>query len=157
VNLVDQPGVNVGLAAERRGSVRKAMRAYLAIAQASVPWCTVFVRRAFGVGGMTYAPLHRATMRYAWPSARWGSIPVEGGVEAAYRRDIEGAADPAARRDELMEDYRSLESPFRTAERFGVEDIVDPAETRQLLCEWAEDGHRQVPGLLGTVTRTMRV
>jgi acetyl-CoA carboxylase carboxyltransferase component len=157
VNFVDQPGVNVGVNAERRGTIRKAMRAFLAISQARVPWCTVFLRRSFGVAGMAYAPLDRPHLRYAWPSAHWGSIPVEGGVEAAYRREIETARDPEERRAELVTHFKRFESPFRTAERFGVEDIIDPRDTRPLLCEWADDAHRQLPELLGVRTRMMRI
>lgn len=157
VNLVDQPGVYVGRQAEERGTIRRALRARMAIAQASVPWSTVFLRRAFGVGGGMHGPLHRATVRYAWPSAYWGSIPVEGGVEAAYRRDIAASSDPEARRHELIEYYHRLESPFRTAERFGIEEIIDPRETRPLLCDWVEEAYRVLPEQLGLSCRTFRI
>ena len=55
--------------------------------------------------------------RYAWPSARWGSIPVEGGVAAAYKQDIAAAADPVAHRLDLEAHYHAISSPLRTAER----------------------------------------
>lgn len=157
VNLVDQPGVYVGEQAERAGTIRRALRLMLAIEQVRVPWATVIMRRAFGIGGGLHSPLQRATVRYAWPSARWGSIPVEGGVEAAFRRELAEADDPDALREQLNERYRRLESPFRTAERFGVEEIIDPAETRRLLCSWVEDAYRLLPGRLGTSARTFRV
>lgn len=156
VNFVDQPGVYVGPEAESHGTIRKAIRARTAIAQSSVPWSVVFVRRAFGVAGAAYAPLNRATIRYAWPSAYWGSIPVEGGVEAAYKRDIESASDPVNRREALIAHYRRFESPFRTAERFGIEEIIDPRQTRPILCDWVSDAYRLLPELLGVTQHTMR-
>lgn len=157
VNLVDQPGVYVGKQAEAKGTLRHAIRTRMAIAQTRVPWSAVFLRRSFGVGGGMYAPLDRADVRLAWPSARWGSIPIEGGVEAAYRRELAESPDPEARREELFAHYRALESPFRTAEKFGIEEIIDPRRTRPLLCEWVEDAYRLLPEQLGVTYRTFRI
>lgn len=156
VNFFDQPGVAIGKAAEEAGTIRKAVRAITAINQVSVPWATIIVRRAFGVAGVGYGPYNKANVRYAWPSAHWGSIPIEGGVEAAYRREIAAAPDPKKRRDELVEYYRRYESPFRTAEKFLIDEIIDPRETRPLLCEWAEEAYALVPRLLGITRRTIR-
>jgi len=157
VNFVDQPGTYVGSTAEARGTVRLGVRAALMLEQVSSPWCAVFVRRAFGLAGGAFGPqTHGLTFRYAWPSAYWGSIPIEGGVEAAYKRDIAAAPDPEARRAELIEHFKPLESPFRTAERFGIQDIIDPRDTRPILCAWVESAYRLVPQLLGIKTRSMR-
>ena len=144
VNFVDQPGVMFGLDAERAGTMRDAIRAIAAIEQAQVPWFSVMLRRAFGVGGGMHGPKHgpdgrSLNHRVAWPTARWGSIPIEGGVAAAYRRDIEASADPKARRDELEAYYHRLSSPFRTAERFGIVDIIRPSETREAIRDWLVD------------------
>jgi acetyl-CoA carboxylase carboxyltransferase component len=76
--------------------------------------------------------------KIAWPSANWGSLPLEGGVKAAYRRDIESAPDPQAREREIEDELRQLASPFRTAEAFAVEDLIDPRETRPYLCQFIE-------------------
>ena len=99
------------------------------------------MRRAFGMAGGLHAPKYfpQLNHRFAWPSARWGSIPVEGGVAAAYRNEIATAANPDAKRAELEAYYNRIGSPFRTAERFGILDIIDPRETRGLLCDWIED------------------
>jgi acetyl-CoA carboxylase carboxyltransferase component len=75
--------------------------------------------------------------RYSWPSGNWGSLPLEGGVEAAYRAEIESAEDPVAKLAEIEQRLEQLRSPFRTAEAFLVEEIVDPRDTRPLLCEFA--------------------
>jgi len=76
--------------------------------------------------------------KIAWPSAEWGSLPIEGGVKAAFRREIEAAADPAQKEAEIEADLRRQTSPFLTAEAFGVEDIIDPRETRPYLCSFLE-------------------
>jgi len=156
VNFVDQPGVVVGLAAEKQGTIRKAMRALAAIEQTQVPWLAIIMRKSFGVAGSGYGRLAGLNWRVAWPSGYWGSLPLEGGVQAAYWREIQSAEDPEARLDELMTYYRQFESPFRTAERFGVQDIIDPRDTRPLLCDWIDMAYEVLPQQLGPVYRTMR-
>lgn len=138
VNLVDNPGFLIGIAAEKEGTVRLGSRALMACFQATVPWVSIIIRRCYGVAGAGHGNSDRLNLRYAWPSADWGSLPIEGGVQAAYKRDIESAADPAARRRELESQLEQYRSPFRTAEAFGVEEIIDPRQTRPLLCEWVE-------------------
>jgi acetyl-CoA carboxylase carboxyltransferase component len=141
VNLVDQPGNATGPDAELAGTLLGAVRVLTTIEQARVPWVSIILRRAFGMAGGLHAPKHfpALNLRYAWPSARWGSIPVEGGVAAAYRREIASADSPAERQAELEAHYLRLGSPFRTAEHFGILDIIDPRETRAILCDWIED------------------
>jgi acetyl-CoA carboxylase carboxyltransferase component len=137
VHLVDCPGFQVGLAAEQSAVIRLGARAIGAISQSSVPWCSILMRNVFGVGGGAHQPQNRLCFRYAWPSARWGSLPLEGGIEAAYRADLEAADDPAAKLAEIERRLEQLRSPFRTAEAFWVEEIIDPRNTRKLLCEFA--------------------
>ena len=87
----------------------------------------------------------RLNLRFAWPSGEWGSLPIAGGLEAAYRRELEASDDPgrAARRDRGAP-QRACVSPFRTAERFSVEEIIDPRDTRPILCDWAVRAHELV-------------
>jgi acetyl-CoA carboxylase carboxyltransferase component len=138
VYLCDCPGFLIGLEAEKSATIRHGVRAMAAINQSSVPWCTVIVRNAFGVAGAAHVPAGRLAIRYAWLSAWWGSLPLEGGIEAAYRADIEAAADPKAKLAEIEARLNALRSPFRTAETFWVEEIIDPRDTRRLLCEFAD-------------------
>jgi acetyl-CoA carboxylase carboxyltransferase component len=137
VYLMDCPGFLIGLEAERTATIRHGVRAMAAMNQTTVPWCTVIVRNAFGVAGAAHQPGGRLSLRYAWPSAYWGSLPLEGGIEAAYRAEIDAAPDPQARLAEIEERLNALRSPFRSAEKFWVEEIVDPRRTRALLCEFA--------------------
>lgn len=137
VHLVDCPGFVVGLEAEKAGTMRHAVRALAAIHQSTVPWCSVLIRNVYGVGGGAHQPQTHHVMRFAWPSGRWGSLPMEGGIEAAYRAELAEAKDPDARRAEITARLERLRSPFRTAEAFGVDEIIDPRDTRRLLCEFA--------------------
>ena len=138
VHLVDQPGFVIGTAAEKAGTIRAGARALAAVYQASVPWCSVILRRVFGVAGAAHQNASRLSYRYAWPSGDWGSLPMEGGIEAAYKAQLEAADDPDALRAEIQAKLDLVRSPFRTAEAFMVEEIVDPRDTRPLLCEFAE-------------------
>ena len=113
VNFVDQPGFVIGTAAERAGTIRRGTRALYAGYQATVPWVSILVRKVFGVAGAGHGNHARLNLRYAWPSGDWGSLPVEGGIEAAYRRELEAADDPgrAARRDPGAARLRALAVP----------------------------------------------
>lgn len=137
VYLMDCPGFMIGLDAEKTATIRHGVRVMAAVNQTTVPWCTVILRNAFGVAGVVHQPADRFSIRYAWPSAYWGSLPLEGGIEAAYRADIDAAEDKAAKLEEIQERLNKLRSPFRSAEKFWVEEIIDPRKTRSLLCEFA--------------------
>lgn len=141
VNLVDQPGNATGPEAELAGTLLGAVRVVQTIEDVRIPWLSIIVRRAFGMAGGMHAPKYFPALnyRFAWPSARWGSIPIEGGVDAAHKAELDAAADPAALRAALEARYHRIGSPFRTAEQFGILDIIDPRETRALLCDWMDD------------------
>jgi len=141
VNFVDQPGNQTGLEAEIAGTLLGAVRVGEALHTCQSPWVSILMRRCFGMAGALHAPKYgeALNLRYAWPSARWGSIPIEGGVMAAHKAEIEAAPDPDAKRAELEAFYLNMTSPFRTAEKFGILDIIDPRETRGILCDWVED------------------
>ncbi|MEA3218513.1 MAG: hypothetical protein QOJ19_4669 [Acidimicrobiia bacterium] len=137
VHLVDVPGFYIGSAAERDATIRKGSRALAALVQSQVPFCSVIIRKAFGVAGGTVSVPQRAPYRFAWPSADWGSLPIEGGIEVAYKAELNASEDRAALLEDITGRLNGVRSPFRTAEAFGIEDIIDPRDTRPLLCEWA--------------------
>jgi len=72
---------------------------------------------------------------------------VQGGVEAAFRAELEQAVDPAAEIERIRRTLAEVSSPFRTAERFGVQDLIDPRDSRPLLCAWVRDAYRVLPEL----------
>ena len=137
VYLCDCPGFMIGLQAERAATIRYGVRAMSAINQPTVPWCTIITRNVFGVAGAANVPAGRLAIRYAWLSAQWGSLPLEGGIEAAYRAELDAAPDRDAKMAEIEKRLMALKSPFRSAEAFGIEEIIDPRETRPLLCDFA--------------------
>ena len=147
VSFVDEPGFWIGPEAERAGTIRHGMEAMFAVQQTRVPWAAVLVRKAFGVAaGIHLGPV--ATV-LAWPSAEIGALPVESGVALAYRREIEAAADPEARRRELEEEMAAAQSVFPRAEDFGVHDLIDPRQTRPRLCQWVDEVQPQLRTLHG--------
>lgn len=145
VHLVDNPGFMIGGEAERAGTIRYGVQAMNAIYRAKVPLASVVIRRAYGIAGSAMSNAERFQYRFAWPSGDWGSLPIEGGVEVAYKSELEAADDPAAHLEAIRARLNRVRSPFRTAEKFGVEDIIDPRDTRPLLCEFAELAWRAMP------------
>jgi acetyl-CoA carboxylase carboxyltransferase component len=134
IYLVDVPGVTIGPQAEAAAILREGMRCAMIGMQASVPSLTLVIRRCYGMAGMATRDRDGLDFKIAWPSGEWGSLPIEGGVAAAYRREIQNSPDPEARLKEIEAELTALASPFRTAEAFAVEDVIDPRETRPYLC-----------------------
>jgi acetyl-CoA carboxylase carboxyltransferase component len=136
--FADIPGLMVGAESEAEAILREGVRARYIGFQVGVPVFTVIVRKCYGVAGGGTIDRRGLNFKIAWPSANWGSLPLEGGVRAAYKREIESAPDPAPREREIEEELRRLASPFRTAEAFAVEDLIDPRETRPYLCRFVD-------------------
>jgi len=148
VSLADEPGFMVGPEAERSGIERAGARMVATICNSRMPWMTVVLGKLYGVAGQCH---HRASgmfRRYAWPSANWGSMHISGGVSAAYRREIEAAPDPDAKRQEIEARLQALASPYRTAEATG-QDIIDPRETRARMVEFVHDAQRVLATQVG--------
>ena len=154
VNFVDQPGFMIGPESEADGTIRYGMAAVAAAAQASVPWAVIQVHKGFGVATAAhYAP---GAYILAWPSVESGPLPVEGGVAVAFHREIAASPDPEAKRAELEQRLRESRSPFPRAESFAVHELIDPRETRPVLCDWIEWIQPQLDQLLGTVKFPVR-
>ena len=148
ISLADEPGFHVGIESEKEGIERAGARMVAMTCMTTMPWLTVVLRRLYGVAGQCH---HRPTgmfRRYCWPTARWGSMHIAGGTSAAYRREIADADDPQAKQQEIEDRLNALASPFRTAEATG-QDIIDPAETRLMLCEFVADAQKVLATQLG--------
>jgi acetyl-CoA carboxylase carboxyltransferase component len=144
VHLVDVPGFLIGRKAEDEGTIRFGSRAMMAIYQAKVPICAVILRKAYGMAGSANINGSRTKWRFAWPSGDWGSLPISGGLEAAYKSDLEASANPKALLKDIQKRLNDVRSPFRTAEKFAIEDIIDPRDTRPMLCEFVEAAYRML-------------
>jgi methylmalonyl-CoA decarboxylase subunit alpha len=136
IYFADVPGFMIGLPAEASGLMRRGVRALIALHRATVPVFTVLMRRTYGLAGQATGSPNRLSVKLAWPTGEWGDMPIAGGVDALYRKEIEAAADPEALRREIEQRLLDEASIWRTAEAFGVEDIIDPRDTRRVLGEW---------------------
>jgi acetyl-CoA carboxylase carboxyltransferase component len=154
IYFVDVPGFMVGTAAEAAATLREGMRTVYAGLQVTVPVITVVIRKCYGMAGMGTTDKNGLDLKIAWPSAEWGSLPIEGGVAAAYRREIESAEDPGRRQTEIEEELRRYASPLLTAEAFAVEDVIDPRDTRQYVCRFLEAARGKLATSLGPKYKT---
>ena len=157
ISLADEPGFMVGLESEKQGFERAGAALVAMTCESQMPWATVVMGKLYGVAGQCQHRPSGMFRRFAWPSAHWGSMHIAGGAAAAYRREIDSAPDPEKRLQEIEDMLQALASPFRTAEATG-QDIIDPRETRQYLCEFVEDAQRVLDTQLGmTAGRYMPV
>ncbi len=152
VYFADEPGFMVGIEAQKQGIVRAGAKMVLATCATRMPWITFVIRQLFGVAGQNHQRPGGMFKRIAWPSGHWGSMHIEGGARAAYRREIDSAPDPEAKREEIERKLNALASPFRTAEAFNIEDIIDPSDTRPILCDFIEMAQSVLKTQLGPST-----
>ena len=147
VAFVDEPGFMIGSKAEKEATIRAGARTVLTAAMTTVPWASVMVRRSFGVAqAAQYGP---EPYILAWPSAESGPLPVEGGVAVAFHREIAAAEDPDAKRKELEDMLAARQSPFPRGDALSVHELIDPRETRPMLCRWIDRVQPLLPGLVG--------
>src|SRR5215217_3622886 len=131
VFLMDVPGFMVGTKVEQAGIIRHGAKMLHAVAAATVPKVTVVLRKAYGAGyyvmnGRAYEP----DLLVAWPSAEISVMGAEGAVEIVFRRQVEEAEDPAAKKAELIEAYRKIIDVYIAARNDMIDDVIDPRETR---------------------------
>lgn len=136
VHLVDCPGFLIGKKAEEDATIRFGSQALAALGQATVPFCSVIIRKAFGVAGAANHKPGANHFRFSWPSGDWGSLPIEGGAEVAYKAELAAAPDYDAHLQKIKARLNRVRSPFRSAEFFEIEEIIDPRDTRPVLCRW---------------------
>ena len=135
VYLVDLPGFLVGQEAEDSALARRSARLLFELGQASVPRLSVVMRKGYGLGyiAMCGGRSFDADLCVAWPTAEICAMSVEGAVDVAYARQVAAAPDPAARRTELIGRFRQQLGPLHAAAHFGIDDVIDPRETRAAL------------------------
>ncbi|MFC1885466.1 acyl-CoA carboxylase subunit beta [Thermodesulfobacteriota bacterium] len=137
--LADTPGFNIGIDSEKEGTVRCGVHAIMSAQEAGVPKVHIGVRKAYGMGATAFNSLGgmlNLQLRLGWPTGEWGAIPIEGGVAATFRRDIASSEDPEKRRKEIEARLVALRSPLRAAEQGGIMDIIDPRDTRPIVCKF---------------------
>ena len=140
-SLIPIAGYAIGTVAERSATMRWGIELAKAYFSTTTPIFSVITRRAYGVAGGVMLGARDPVTQIAWPSGQWGSLPLEGGIEVGHRHELreaeKGNNNKAELYGELEEEYRRLMNPVRTANAFGVEEIVDPKDTRGVVCGWA--------------------
>ncbi len=139
VFLQDVPGFMVGTKVEAEGIIRHGAKMLYAVANATVPKITVITRKAYGAGyyvmcGRAYEP----DLIVAWPSAEISVMGAEGIVEIAFRKVVDEADDPEAKRAELIEGFRKAFDVYIAAGNDLIDDVIDPRETRLAICRGLE-------------------
>ncbi|KZM20652.1 ligase [Ascochyta rabiei] len=144
IQFVDIPGYAIGTVAERTATMRHGISLATTYYATTMPIFSVVVRRVYGVAGGIMLDCRDPRMRVAWPSGLWGSLPLEGGIEVGHSFELkeierrEGKEKRDERYKELEDEYKRLMNPVRTANAFGIEEIIDPAYTRRACCEWVD-------------------
>ena len=159
VVFLDMPGFMLGSHAERKATMRRGARALIASAESRVPKVEFNVRKAYGVAADAVHSLglpNGLNLRFGWPAGEWGGIPIEGGVAAAYRREIDAAPDPDAHREMIENRLMHLRSPFRAAHKGDVVDLIDPRDTRRLACTFVKLAQPLLAKLAQTPKRAVR-
>jgi len=135
VTFVDVPGFLPGTAQEWGGIIRHGAKLLYAYAEATVPKLAVITRKAYGGAYDVMSSKHiRADFNFAWPTAQVAVMGPEGAVNIIFRKELEEAEDPDARRAELIEEYKQrFANPYTTAERGYVDDVIEPRRTRPVL------------------------
>ena len=135
VTFVDVPGFLPGTEQEWGGIIRHGAKLLYAFAEATVPKLTVITRKAYGGAYDVMSSKHiRADFNVAWPTAEVAVMGPEGAVNIIFRSELEEAADPTARRAELIADYKErFANPYHAAERGYVDEVIEPRRTRPVL------------------------
>jgi acetyl-CoA carboxylase carboxyltransferase component len=139
VYLMDVPGFMVGAKVEEAGIIRHGAKMLYATANATVPKVTVVLRKAYGAGyyvmcGRAYEP----DVIVAWPSAEISVMGAEGAIEIIFRKQVQEAEDPDAKRKELLEQVRGIIDVYTAAGNAMIDDVIDPRETRATICRALE-------------------
>ncbi len=140
VTFVDVPGFLPGTAQEWGGIIRHGAKLLYAYSEATVPKLAVITRKAYGGAYDVMSSKHiRADFNFAWPTAEVAVMGPEGAVNIVFRKELEDADDPEARRAELIDDYRArFANPYVAAERGYVDDVIEPRRTRPVLIDALE-------------------
>jgi len=150
LQFVDVPGYAIGSVAERSATMRHGVDVATTYYSTTMPMFSVIMRRVYGVAGGAMLDGRDPRMRIAWPSGYWGSLPLEGGIDVGHAGELRkavregGEAKGKELYKKLETEYLRLMNPIRTANAFGVEEIVDPATTRPIVCAWLEHVYEEL-------------
>ncbi len=134
LTFVDVPGFLPGVDQEHGGIIRHGAKLLYAYCEATVPRIQIITRKAYGGAYVVMdSKSVGSDLSFAWPGAELAVMGPQGAVEIIHRRELQSAADPVARRAELVDDYTErYANPYIAAERGYIDDVIDPADTRRL-------------------------
>ena len=135
ITFVDVPGYMPGTEQEHAGIITSGAKLLYAYCEATVPKLTVTTRKSYGGAYCVMSSKHiRGDLNLAWPTAELAVMGPEGAVEIIFRRELHNAEDPAARKAELAEEYRTaFANPYIAASRGYIDDVIEPRDTRARL------------------------
>ena len=133
--LCDTPGIMVGPEVEHTALVRHSSRMFIVGANISVPFCTIILRKAYGLGAIAMAGGSYKTPYFAvsWPTGEFGGMGLEGSVKLGYRKELAAIEDPEERLQAYEERVaRAYErgKAVNNANMFSIDDTIDPADSR---------------------------
>ena len=137
VSFIDVPGFSIGSSAERTGLGRRSAKLVFEWGHASVPRVSIVLRKGYGLGyfAMAGGRSFGADACFAWPSAEICAMSIEGAIDVAFRKEYEAAPDPMAHRQAMIAETRARIGALRGAEGFGIDDVIDPRDTRRRVIE----------------------
>lgn len=143
--LIDTPGFVPGSESERTGLVRHSGKLIYEIGHASVTKISVVIGKAYGLGYFAVCGGRSFNAEYSigWPTSQYCAMGIEGAVNIAYRREIVAAEEPEKKRQELISYFRSKTGALNGAQGFGIDDIIDPRDTRPTLIRILETFPRE--------------
>jgi len=146
VSLSDTPGIMVGPEVEKTGLVRHAARMFVTGANLTVPLLSVILRKSYGLGAiaMTGGSYQASLFSVAWPTGEFGGMGLEGAVRLGFKKELEAISDPAVRQakfDEMVGQLYKHGKAVTTAGYYGIDDVIDPADTRR----WISSALRSLP------------
>ncbi|OGU59417.1 MAG: methylmalonyl-CoA carboxyltransferase [Ignavibacteria bacterium GWF2_33_9] len=137
LTLEDVPGFLPGSDQEWNGIITNGAKLLFAYSEATVPKVTVITRKAYGGAYDVMNSKHiRGDLNYAWPTAEIAVMGAKGAVEIIFKKEIDSAADPVAREDELINEYNEkFGNPYIAASYGYIDDVIEPSRTRPILIE----------------------
>lgn len=144
LSLVDTPGIMVGPAAEKTGTVKEAAELFKIGAKLSVPSFAIVLRRAYGLGAMamTGGSFHAPDFIVSWPSGEFGAMGLEGAIKLGYRKELEAISDPAERQalfDQMLAKAYERGKAINMAAYLEIDEVIDPVDTRTWIISGLQD------------------
>lgn len=143
ITFIDVAGFMPGRESEMAGLIRKSGKLMYEFAQITVPKISIVIRKAYGFAYVVLA--NKSNYHIAWPTAEICAMGIEGAVDVAYQKTYINEENPVQKREELIQHFRKQTGAIRAAEGFGIDDVINPLDTRKLLVKALERLPERLP------------